>query len=798
MGAKALALAGGVVTLLGVVFFFVLAVNRGWIGPELRVACGGLASAIVFAAGLWLDRRYERTYSALAAVGVGIAGAYTTLLAAVSLYELVSKPVALVVAGAIAAVGVAVSLAWSEEIVAGFGLIGAMVVPATLVFQGGLQQVGTAFVAIVFAAAAIVAVRERWWTMLQIAAAVSAPQALAQVARADKTDVAIVTLAATFWVLYLAAGVAFQLRLGRALASRPASFLVGGAVYAGICGMVLFDADHEGIALLVVASVYVAVAAVLFKPRRELATILWAVGLGLGAVGLAETFSGPSLTYAWAAEAALLAWLTSRVRDSRLQLAALLYLFLALVHAIAVEANLHNFFQAVASPAKGAPALLAVAAAAVAFGAVKRSWPQPAALGLVRVLDPTLGWLETNRRIVDVAAYSLAGLLTAYAASLATLALFGFQSGHVVVTTLWSAAALAGVGVAIARGSELMLGIAFVWLGVTAVKVVAFDVGTLTHTRYGISLGVVGAAALVAGLARELTTRPALTGEGAGAIMASLPLALAGALVLVPDQVAGVDGNGLVLVAVGALYTALAAATFRRRDLATLLGTIGLTVAGYGEPILLEGVWLVLAYTATAAALAVLAAELKERRLHVASLVYLTVGAALTLAAEAPPSHLVMARSHPGHGLASLVLLIAALAVFAWSLSWNERYRLQATWVAVALAIYGGSLAILEAAQRLSPEGVHTNFQRGQTAVSAFWGILALVSLYVGLRRRRGLLRVGGFILFAVSLAKIFVFDLPSLSSAQRALSFLAVGAVLLLGGFFYQRLSTQFDERVT
>src|SRR5438874_3421812 len=65
LGAKALALAGGVVTLLGVVFFFVLAVNRGWIGPELRVACGGVASAIVFGAGLWLERRYERTYSAL-------------------------------------------------------------------------------------------------------------------------------------------------------------------------------------------------------------------------------------------------------------------------------------------------------------------------------------------------------------------------------------------------------------------------------------------------------------------------------------------------------------------------------------------------------------------------------------------------------------------------------------------------------------------------------------------------------------------------------------------------------------
>src|SRR6266508_4521249 len=148
MGAKALAFAGGIVTLLGVVFFFVLAVNRGWVGPELRIACGGVASAIVFAAGFWLQRRYETTYSALAAVGAGIAGAYASLLAAVSLYDMVSKPVAL-------------SLAWSEEIVAGFGLIGAMIVPATLVFQGGLQEIGTAFVAVVFAGGAVVAVRER-------------------------------------------------------------------------------------------------------------------------------------------------------------------------------------------------------------------------------------------------------------------------------------------------------------------------------------------------------------------------------------------------------------------------------------------------------------------------------------------------------------------------------------------------------------------------------------------------------------------------------------------------------------
>ena len=782
MGAKALAFAGGVVTLLGVVFFFVLAVNRGWIGPELRVACGGIASALVFGAGLWLERRYERTYSALAAVGAGIAGAYATLLAAVSLYDLISKPVALAAAGAIASVGVAVSLLWSAEIVAGFGLIGAMLVPATLVFQGGLQEIGTAFVAIVFAGAALVAVRERWWNLLQAAAIVSVPQALAQIAQADTTHAGIVALALVFWLLYLAAGLAFQLRVGPALASAPASFLTGGALFGGISAAILYDGTHEGVALLIVASVYLVLATALFRRAREAALLVGLLGLAAVAVGVAQVLSGSAVTYAWASEAAILAWLTHRIRDSRFQLPALAYLAAATVHAVAFEASPNHFFTVVRHPAIGAPAALAVAAAAVALALARRSWEGPALGGVLRVLEPLLQWLKQHERSVDAALYSLAAALTAYAASLGILEVAHFQTGHVVVTAAWALAALAAV---VAGRRE-----AFFGLAVTVAKVVAFDALTLSHTRYGISFAIVGAATLLAGL---VSARAELTGESAGAVVASMPLVLAGALVLIPDDVAGIDGNGLVLVAAGALYTAIAAATFRRRDLASLLGALGLVVAGYGEAILLGGVWLVLAYTATAAALGALTVLTEERRLQAAALVYLVVASALTLGVELPPSHLVMAQAHPGHGLASLVLLVAAVVVFAWDM----RYRVQAAWVAGALAIYGASIAILEAAQRLSPEGVHTDFQRGQTAVSALWGTLALVSLYVGLKQRRGLLRGGGFILFAVSLGKIFLFDLPSLSSAQRALSFLAVGAVLLLGGFFYQRLSAQYDERI-
>ena len=52
-------------------------------------------------------------------------------------------------------------------------------------------------------------------------------------------------------------------------------------------------------------------------------------------------------------------------------------------------------------------------------------------------------------------------------------------------------------------------------------------------------------------------------------------------------------------------------------------------------------------------------------------------------------------------------------------------------------------------------------------------------------------LRLAALGLFALALAKLFLYNLSTLSSVTRALSFLAVGGVLLLAGFVYQRLSS-------
>ena len=76
------------------------------------------------------------------------------------------------------------------------------------------------------------------------------------------------------------------------------------------------------------------------------------------------------------------------------------------------------------------------------------------------------------------------------------------------------------------------------------------------------------------------------------------------------------------------------------------------------------------------------------------------------------------------------------------------------------------------------------------------WGLISLGLLYFGLTRRSRALRLARFGLFGVTLVKIFFYDLAFLSSLTRALSFIAVGGVLLFAGFFYQQISEQLEER--
>ncbi|HEV3478056.1 MAG TPA: DUF2339 domain-containing protein, partial [Gaiellaceae bacterium] len=394
----------------------------------------------------------------------------------------------------------------------------------------------------------------------------------------------------------------------------------------------------------------------------------------------------------------------------------------------------------------------------------------------------------------------LSGIAGVYTASLAALELMqrldgssvgrAFERGHVLVLGLWGVAAVALVLAARRRDSVQVGTGGLVLSGLVLVHAVTFDIAILDGDRLGAALLIAAATLLATAFADELPSP--LFGERLSVVavcsaVASVGLAVGGLLQLFPDH-AGAD-----LLAVTGFYLAAAALTFRSdRDFSTALWAPALVVGIYAVDELLGGTWLVLAWCAVAAALAFLRVALDEERLAIGSAVYLGLGLAYTLGAQAAPEEFFSANADPAAGVPSLLCVIAAALAFAFYVGRNPAAALRPYfWAGVSvLGIYAASLTILGVFQWIGLADVQTDFQRGHSAVSAFWGVIGLLTLYAGLTRELRALRLAGFSLFGLALAKLFLYDLANLSSLTRALSFLAVGAVLLLAGFFYQRLT--------
>ena len=807
---RALAVAGGVVTLLGVVFLFVLAVNRGWIGPTERVLAGAFVSGLLVAAGFVARRRYGQLDAALAAVGAGLAGGYATLLAATARYDLVDQGAALVLAAGIATVGTLIALAWSAEILAGIGLVGAALAPAAVGIEGGIEVLGTAFAALVFAAIAVVALRRDWTWLLVAGVVATAPQwAALLVAEHDSSAGGAVVVAALLVALYLATGVLRSL-----LAKRLewlSSALVPLSAWLGVCSALAL-LDDPSVWLLVLALPFAALAAALFARARDLSALLAAAAMVVSALAFADLLGGLGLTVAWALQAAAFAWLARRTAEPRFATASVGYLLLAVGHALAVEAPPADLYTAGSDPAAGIPALLVVAGAAAVVARWARGWSGPDGGGrLARLFGFVVRW----RAWVTGSAAAAAALAVVDAVSLAVLALVdaagvepAFDWGRVGIVALWSALGAVLFAAGTWARSRNVAAAGIVWLGVTAFDLVAFDLVQLGDSQTAWAAAALSARLRAGAYADVLAPdrlEPVTTPVAIAAFVGSSGFAA----FAVRRFFEGDDSQGLAPLALAAGYGVLASFLFGRdgrRDATTALWAISGVCVLVAQVLLLEDTALVAAATLFAVALGALVGATGERRFALAALVPLALATGVTVVELAPPGDFFVANASPGDGALAAALVAAALAALALLVRvppteqadeldrvLDEAIplgRATASWLAAATGVYAGSLAILGITLAAGDADLTTEFQRGHTTVSAFWGIVALVALYAGLRRDVPALRLAGFALFGAALAKLFFYDLSELSSVTRALSFLAVGAVLLLGGFFYQRLA--------
>jgi uncharacterized membrane protein len=396
---------------------------------------------------------------------------------------------------------------------------------------------------------------------------------------------------------------------------------------------------------------------------------------------------------------------------------------------------------------------------------------------------------------------SSAFLLALNALTLAAAGWFALTGdGERTMAELWLcflAVAHLGVGFAGARLARVSQDIALLAL---VIGVVLADIAfSLIVSGAAIAIGYAAASVLFALLLRSR--------QRGTNIEALVSLGLGGHIVLALVHVLAFDappralfGGQIDLVQAVFVLGFLGAALLTSARLASkghvqwrlVLDSLGLAVLAYMAVLVFDGSVLVAVLAVEAAVLAQLARHTGDELASAASVSVLGGAILHVLAIEAPPQSLIYGvESLPEAAGALAACGLAALGC-ASQRPGDRTWRLALLGTGATTLLYLASVALVTAFQPGATDTMVLDLpvrQQGQVLVSVLWGLMGLSALLVGLRRDVRELRIGALALLLVTVGKVFLYDLSTLSSAYRVLSFLALGALLLAASFAYQRL---------
>ncbi|MEZ4569631.1 MAG: DUF2339 domain-containing protein [Thermomicrobiales bacterium] len=312
LSGRVLAWTGGLAILVGSIFFLSLAFSRGWIGPSARIVIGMTAATVMLSTGAWFFERRERIFGhVMVATGLGVMN--IALLAATRLYDLVSVPIGLlaILVSAMAAAVIAVRA--SSQIVAGYGLIAALVAPPLLGAQSDLPT--AFFVGTILIGTTSIALFQTWRWLPPLAFFLAVPQVSDLLVSDINAAIALLVLTG-FWSLNAIAAGGEEFRVpSQRIRVTSATLLMINAVYLVGMGFVILDGDLEpwrGLFLVGAALGHGLIGLYFLRDRGEYHPFgMLAAGTGVAAFTMAipVQFGGPVVPVGWAAEAAALAWI---------------------------------------------------------------------------------------------------------------------------------------------------------------------------------------------------------------------------------------------------------------------------------------------------------------------------------------------------------------------------------------------------------------------------------------------------------------------------------------------------------
>jgi uncharacterized membrane protein len=238
------------------------------------------------------------------------------------------------------------------------------------------------------------------------------------------------------------------------------------------------------------------------------------------------------------------------------------------------------------------------------------------------------------------------------------------------------------------------------------------------------------------------------------------------------------------------------------REIGSLLTGGGIALGSIGLANAFNGPTLVAVWSAMATALAYMATRVDRtstptlsdaQRLLVGAFMFLALGIVHLLVVEAPPYAIVDGVEDLGSSLVAIACCAgAALACWYWGRQIEPKAATVSGFIGAAGFVYLGSVLIIDAIG--ANDGGEAR-EIGQAWLSAFWAATGLGAVVWGMRRKSPKTRLGGLALLTVAIAKVWTYDLAELEELARALSFVALGLLLLTGAFAYQRFKPEEGE---
>ena len=131
------------------------------------------------------------------------------------------------------------------------------------------------------------------------------------------------------------------------------------------------------------------------------------------------------------------------------------------------------------------------------------------------------------------------------------------------------------------------------------------------------------------------------------------------------------------------------------------------------------------------------------------------------------------------------ILIATANFLMIWILTWE------------VLGYFDHRIATLRFMEASRDEFL--NLENAQNlSLTVLWAVYASALLAVGIFGKLRAVRLAGLALLTIPVAKVFVYDVFQLEQAYRVAAFVGLGALLLIGGYLYQRFGRAIREFVT